>query len=146
MGTLAARCRGPELPSMKKIPTVSLSYAEGHYFDLWMLVHCLGGVTGGFSNVLFGLSTINVFLVGVILMVAWEILEYAKGIRESAVNRVIDVAVGLLGVAGALSLAGRLGTTAEWIAFTVSSLLFGLGGLLGWRARQRRTRAAKALP
>jgi hypothetical protein len=131
---------------MKRIPAISLSYGEGRYFDLWMLVHGVGGVAGGLSNVFFGLSTTNVYLLGVLLMVAWEILEYATGIRESPVNRVIDVAVGLLGIAGALWLAGLLDTTAERIAFLVSGFGFGLGGLLGWRARQKRARTAEALP
>lgn len=131
---------------MNQIPAISLSYREGRYFDLWMLVHGVGGVTGGLSNVFLGLTTTNVYLVGVLMMVAWEILEYAKGIRESPVNRVIDVAVGLLGVAGAFWLAARLDPSAERIAFTVSGLLFVLGGLFGWRARRRRTRTAKALP
>ncbi len=131
---------------MKQVPAISLTYAEGRYFDLWMLVHCLGGVTGGFSNVFFGLSSTSVYLVGALLMIAWEVLEYTQGIRESPINRVVDVVVGLVGVAGALWLAGRLGTSAERIAFAVSALIFGLGGLFGWRARRKRRRAAKALP
>ncbi len=127
---------------MKRLPAISWSFREGRYFDLWMPVHCLGGVTGAFSNVFFGLSTRNVYIVGVLLMIAWEILEYAKGIRESPWNRVVDVAVGVAGIAGALWVTARLDGSARYVALLLSTLAFVGGGVLGWLAYRKRKATA----
>ncbi len=131
---------------MPRVPNVSWSFREGRYFDLWMLVHCLGGVTGGFSNVFFGLAARNVYIVGVLLMIAWEILEHVAGIRESPANRFVDVVVGVAGVAGALWVATHLEGSARHLAFAVSAIAFVGGGLLGWLARRRRNATRRERP
>jgi len=121
-----------------KTPAISTTFDEGRYFDLWMLVHFMGGVTGGFSNLLFGLSTAQVYLVGVGLMTLWEIAEYARGIREKFSNRVLDIAVGLGGVALALWLTPHFERTGQVAALIASGALFAGGSLLGWLAYRRR--------
>jgi hypothetical protein len=121
-----------------RVPTVSTTWKEGRIFDLWMIVHFLGGVTGGFSNVFFSLSARGVYLIGIGMMAVWELVEYAAGIREVAENRLIDVVIGLAGVFVALHLAAWFGTTAEYIAFVASGLAFGIGGTIGWLAHRRR--------
>jgi hypothetical protein len=123
---------------MARVPLFSTTFDEGRLFDLWMLVHSLAGVAGGFANVWFGLATPTVFLVGVALMLAWELFEYIAGVRESWENRVLDIVVGLLGVALALAIARRLGSTGQWYAFAGSVALLALGSALGWRAYRRR--------
>jgi len=121
-----------------RTPAISTSFAEGRYFDLWMLVHFMGGVTGGFSNVLFGLATTRVYQIGLAIMVVWELAEYLRGIREQFVNRVLDVAVGLTGVALALWIDAHLDDPGRVTALVVSGVLFGGGSLLGWLAYRRR--------
>lgn len=124
--------------NVPKTPAISTTFDEGRYFDLWMLVHFMGGVTGGFSNLLFGLSTRNVFLVGIAIMVAWEIAEQLRGVREKLENRLIDVAIGQLGVALALWGTTHLDYAGRVAALVISGLLFAGGSLLGWLAYRRR--------
>ncbi len=123
---------------VKPLPAISSTFDEGRYFDLWMLVHALGGVTGGFSNLFFALSTPRVYAVGAALMIAWEGAEYLRGIRESWENRVLDIVLGLLGVAFALAVAARLGPQGQLIAFVSSGSLFAWGSWRGWLAYRRR--------
>ena len=89
-------------------PLVSFSFAEGRFFDLWMVVHFLSGVAGGFSNTFFGLSAPQVFALGFLMMLGWEIGEHAQRVRESLANRALDVVVGLAGTALALVLSRGL--------------------------------------
>ena len=128
------------IANVPKTPAISTTFDEGRYFDLWMLVHFMGGVTGGFSNLLFSLSTANVYVVGIALMTLWEIGEYARGIREQFSNRVLDIAVGLGGVALAVWLTAHLDDRGRVAALVVSGVLFGGGSLLGWLAYRRRDR------
>lgn len=123
---------------MSRPPAVSLTFAEGRYFDLWMLVHCLGGVTGGFSNLLFGLTEARVYLIGLGIMILWEAVEYVRGIREQFINRVLDIVTGLAGVAFALWVSGYLDDRGRVAALVVSGVFFGGGSLLGWLAYRRR--------
>lgn len=120
---------------------VSLTFAEGKFFDLWMLVHFLSGVAGGFSNVFFALSVLWVFALAILMMVAWEIIEHMNGIRESFSNRVVDIVVGLLGVWLALAVASVLEPAAEWIAFGLTLGIGLVGMAFGVRARRRRGKA-----
>jgi hypothetical protein len=126
---------------MPRRPFISLTFAEGHYFDLWMLVHFLSGVAGGFSNVFWSLSFGVLLLVAVAMMIGWEILEFAMGVRESLSNVVLDVFVGMAGVLLAASLATRLSHRGEVVAFvatlSTASVLATLGALAAKRRRKR---------
>lgn len=129
---------------MAPIANVSLGWAEGRYFDRWMIVHFLVGAMGGFSNILFALAVPTVFAVGAVLMALWEALEYAKGIREAWENRVLDVVVGLLGTGVALLVLARVERATALTLFWVSALLSLVGEVLGWLAYRRRTAAERA--
>lgn len=122
-------------------PTISLTFAEGHYFDLWMLVHFLSGVAGGFSNVFWALSMVALFALAAVLMIVWEIGERAAGVRESWSNVMIDIAVGLAGVLLAVTVAARLSYRGEVVAFVATLgtalLLMSLGALAAKRRRKR---------
>lgn len=129
------------MPSMRAIST---TWGEGRYLDRWMLVHALAGFSGGLSNVWFDLSMRGVLLLGVVLLVGWEVGEYVMGVRESASNRVIDVLVGSLGVLAALWLAARLSPRAEWVAFSAASGVTAVLATAGWIAYRRRRREERA--
>lgn len=128
---------------MKKIPDVSADFDEGVYFDLWLVVHFLTGVTGGFVNVFFGLNVITVLIVGCLLMIAWEVGEKMAGIDEAPINRVVDVIIGLAGTALALWIASSLSPTEQRVAFfgTWGLALAGLG--LGVRNARKRKREGR---
>ena len=129
---------------MTSPPPVTTSFDEGRFFDLWMLVHFASGAAGGYSNVFFELSDRLVVALGLGLMILWEVGEHLAGIRESWPNRVIDIVVGLLGVALALTTAPLLLPSREILSFaiTLGCALVGLG--YGVRARNRRQRARVA--
>lgn len=131
------------MPDKAPIPALSPDFGEGKYFDLWMLVHLISGVAGGFSSVFFRLSTLGVFAVAAIVMLLWELGEYVMGVRESWSNRVLDIAVGLVGVGGALWVAAewtqRSRLVAFWTTFTVAALLGTLGGIAYRRREQAQT-------
>lgn len=129
---------------MPKPPAISPTFAEGRFFDLWLIVHFTTGVTGGFSNVFFGLTPVQVLGLATALMVVWEIGEHAQGIREQTSNRVIDVIAGLAGVGLAMLIEPALEKTGEQIAFGISLgiSLVGLG--FGVLARQRRRRRSQS--
>jgi hypothetical protein len=130
--------------SMTSTPPVTTSFAEGRYFDLWMLVHFASGIAGGFSNVYWELPGPWVYLLALFLMLLWEAGEYVSRIRESWSNRIIDIVVGMLGVTLAERSATVLLPSHEVIAFVVS-LAISLAGLgLGVRAFKRRKRAKAA--
>ena len=125
---------------MKTPRTISWSFAEGRFFDLWMVVHFLTGVTGGLSNVHFELTIPWLVAIGVGMMILWEGLEILAGVRESAENRLIDVFVGVAGIGVALGLAALLTPDAERLAFLIVLGLNVAGGVLGWLASRRRNR------
>lgn len=132
---------------MSRLKNLSTTFKEGRYFDLWLIPHALTGVIGAFSNVFFGLSTFVIFVVGAALMIVWEVIEVVMGIRETWENRVVDVVVGLVGVALALAVAPWLSQGGQVVAFAVSLVVGAVAGVIGWRASVRKRRAKrKATP
>jgi hypothetical protein len=108
-----------------------------------MVVHFLGGLAGGASNVLFGLPPRTVLTLGAALMLLWEGAEYVAGVRESRLNRTLDVLVGLVGVLCALELAERLGPAGERRLLLGATALFAAGCVRGWIAYRRRWASAR---
>lgn len=129
---------------MRRIRLISTSWSEGRVFDLWMIVHFLSGLAGGFSNVFFGLSTRGVYTLGVSMLLVWEVIEYIRQVRESWENRVLDVVVGVAGISLALWCAPRLSRTAEFSAFGLSTVAVVAGAAFGWMAFRARERSRSA--
>jgi hypothetical protein len=123
-------------------PDFSFSWSEGRFVDLWMLVHTSSGVAGGLFSVFLPWRYWQVALAGFGLMVLWEVLEYAWGIRESAANVLLDVVVGMVGLSFGLWAASLVSTsTGRWLWVAMLAVtLTGTG--LGSRAAKRR--ASKA--
>jgi len=120
------------------LPRVSLTFAEGRYWDLWMLMHLISGIAGGFSNVFFQLTSPQVYALAFGMMVAWEAGELALKVRESMSNRLIDVAVGMVGVWVALRLTPALTVPQQRLAFAVMLTLGLVGMAFGVRAYLKR--------
>jgi len=72
------------------------------------------------------------------MLLAWEVIEYLRGVRESWPNRVIDLLVGVAGIALALLGARFLSPPMAVLAFAVSTVLSLIGGVLGWMAYRAR--------
>jgi hypothetical protein len=73
-------------------------YAEGVFIDMWTVTHFLFGVILFF---VFTSRRINIYLqilFALILAVFWEIFELSFKIIEYFSNRVVDVAVTILGL------------------------------------------------
>lgn len=130
---------------MKNIPAFSPDWNEGRFFDLWMFVHLLAGIAGGFVNVFFGLTNAQVVLLGLLLMVLWELGELAIGVFESPMNRFVDILVGLAGIASALWLAPHLSSLVQGVIFAVTTAMALVGMTLGVRDYRRR-KAAQERP
>jgi hypothetical protein len=130
---------------MKNIPAFSPDWNEGRFFDLWMFVHLLAGIAGGFVNVFFGLTNAQVVLLGLLLMVLWELGELAIGVFESPMNRFVDIVVGLAGIASALWLAPHLASMVQGVIFAVTTAMALVGMTLGVRDYRRR-KAAQERP
>lgn len=122
---------------------ISQTWKEGRYFDLWVFPHVMTGVAGGFANVFFDLSVSVIFGVGLLLMILWEVFEVVIGIKESWQNQVMDLAVGLVGIAFALAVASRVGRGAQIGAFAVSFVIMMVSGVIGWLASRRKKRATR---
>lgn len=123
-------------------PGVSFTFSEGHYFDLWMIVHLLSGVAGGFSNVFWGLSPVALYALAATMMIVWELIERAQGVRESWSNVALDVFVGLAGVWLATTIAARLSSRGAVLAFVLTLSVGIVLGTLGALAAKRRKRAS----
>ncbi|MCE9601571.1 MAG: hypothetical protein K8S21_05060 [Gemmatimonadetes bacterium] len=129
---------------MRRIPWISTTWEEGRVFDRWMIVHFLSGVAGGFSNVLFGLSTRGVYALGMSLLLLWEVGEHFQRVGESWENRVLDLVVGGAGIWVALWCADRMSAGQEMLAFAASTAATVAGSALGGLAFRARTRESAA--
>lgn len=122
-------------------PAFSPDWREGRYFDRWMFVHLLAGVAGGFANRFFAFTDATVLLLGLGLMLLWEIAEVVTGVDESFSNRVLDLVVGGVGVVLALAIDGLLTPRGLTWAFYASGTLAAIGAFRGWLAYRRREAA-----
>jgi hypothetical protein len=127
---------------MTRLPAFSPDWNEGRYFDLWMLVHLLAGIAGGFVNVFTKLTGLQVMLLALLLMVVWEVGELSMGVFESPLNRFIDIIVGMAGVGAALWVAPHVAPIAQGAIFIVTTAMALVGMTLGVRDYKRRKAAA----
>ncbi|MBX2866672.1 hypothetical protein KTR10_01800 [Candidatus Kaiserbacteria bacterium] len=77
---------------------ISFSWEEGHLLDFWTVVHFLSGAVIGFFGEISLLSFKQVLIIGSILLVLWEVFEHVRGIRETIMNRIIDVIIAVIGM------------------------------------------------
>jgi len=81
------------------ITNISLSYAEGRFFDLWMVVHVLAGVEIALIAIFTKISQKSAYIYAAAVLVLWEVGEILLNIQEAPSNRGIDVIVGIVGFA-----------------------------------------------
>lgn len=125
----------------KNVPLVTLSWREGRYFDLWMLVHAMMGVVIGLAAVYFDISFAVAVWAAFIGMVVYEVLEDVFNIHEVIENRVLDVIFGIIGVMVSYYVASA------YLSQSTHVLIAGVGAVIllvvlsgmGWLAWIRRT-------
>ncbi len=78
------------------------SWGEARYFDLWTIVHILSAVTIGMIISLGDFSSLMGYVVAILLIIGWEVIEYlvyivSKGKRmfEAIENRLLDILLGV---------------------------------------------------
>jgi hypothetical protein len=112
-----------------------LSWQEGKYSDLWFFVHFLSGMTGGTLLLLAGVPEPAAWVTAFVLAIAWEIIEWKKGIKETIHNRVLDVFVGVAGGAIGYLYIESLGLSLEIEArvLTIEMIVLAIISAIGWR-------------
>lgn len=111
-------------------------------WDSWMIVHLFSGLSIGFANVYLELPTILLFSISVFGMIIWEIIEIAGNVHETPENRLLDVAVGVIGlyIASGIILP-RVETLQAQVLFYGSILLLSIFCYFGWEAYRKRVAA-----
>lgn len=125
---------------MAHIPFVSSSWKEGRVWDSWMLVHFTSGCVIGFANSYLELPWALLFGISAFGMILWEIIEIAGNVHEVAENRLLDVAVGLLGLFIATEyILPRVSEIDAHTLFYLSAMLLAIFCYFGWEAYRKRT-------
>ncbi len=124
---------------MTKTPWISFSWNEGRVWDHWMYVHFLSGTIIACCVTLLSMQTLHAYLVGLGLLVAWEVGEKIGRVKEHAENLALDVVVGMIGFfLFQTCILPELDRSEVWWALLILSLLCLIGGLLGWMAFRKR--------
>lgn len=97
-------------------------WREGKFFDLWSVVHFLGGFAIGGALVYFGVEPYLAGAIGVALFAGWELFEVIVKIHEHGANRVSDLLVDYIGFFLAQLYAYALGYEMYWYIPTVVAL------------------------
>lgn len=117
-------------------------WREGKAADVWTVTHFLFGVIGALTLLLVGFSPATSFVALFLAAVAWEAFEYAVDIKETLKNRILDVAITLVGFAGGYFISLTPPPTA-WAALVALSLLWGFMIFIGWNANRKRIRTLR---
>jgi hypothetical protein len=113
-------------------------WREGKWLDLWSVVHLLSGMSIGFAlyPVHFGaIASVIIVLLG---LTSYELWEMAVQIKETPMNRCMDVVVGMTGFLPIFFLlAPRL--TQTWFILTFGFILTAniVMSTFGWIASQK---------
>jgi uncharacterized membrane protein YuzA (DUF378 family) len=111
-------------------------WREGKYLDLWSVVHLHAGFLLGWLLFRLGLSIVPTVGWTLLALASYEVVELVAGVKERASNRLVDVGVGLVG----LALADRVRAVDLEIVVPLVATSFAVLNLAGWLAWRRRTR------
>ncbi len=71
-------------------------WKEGKHLDLWHINHFLSGVLLGGLTIMFDLNLWLGFLISLILIIAWEVIEIVSGIKETRFNMYLDIVLAVI--------------------------------------------------
>ncbi|MDQ1299514.1 MAG: hypothetical protein QG636_182 [Patescibacteria group bacterium] len=72
-------------------------WKHGTHIDLWSFVHLLSGALLALGFYGLGFNFVLAAGISMILLIVWEVFEWAVRIIESSVNVAVDVGIGILG-------------------------------------------------
>ena len=113
-------------------------WRHGRYVDLWSLVHLLSGalLALGFYGLGFGLAAAVSF--SLLLLVAWEVFEWAMRIIEPTPNVLVDILLGAAGLGIGIGwhyLLGQPFSPQAFIVLLVATLALSLWGFIDFHFR-----------
>lgn len=73
-------------------------WRHGRFVDLWSFVHLLSGALLALGFYGLGFSVVATVTFSVVLLVAWEVFEWAIRIIEPTLNVFFDIVIGIAGV------------------------------------------------
>ncbi|MCI0619732.1 hypothetical protein L0Y40_01720 [Candidatus Wolfebacteria bacterium] len=118
---------------------VTFSWEEGRYFDLWMIAHIVGGALIGFLTLYYvPLGRVWAYVLGIVLIAGWELIEAWFNIEETTENRLLDIVAGVAGFILAYELGLRLVPQAQFALMVYSAIMAAALDLLGWLDYRRR--------
>ncbi len=113
------------------VKAISLTYAEGRFFDIWMFVHFLAGVFAGFAALRLEFSKVYAYTIATLSFILWELLELLWGIEEVWTNIFLDVLVAIVGIVFVFSFRWG-GRVREKKLFIYTTIIFVVMSLVGW--------------
>ena|SRR3989338_3419759 len=72
-------------------------WREGKYLDLWSVNHFLSGVVFAGWMFVLGSNLLVTFILYLAISMGWEIFEIFHKVKEDIGNKMIDVAIGVMG-------------------------------------------------
>jgi hypothetical protein len=102
------------------------------YIDRWTIPHTLTGFVLGMALSMLGFSKKSSFFITLVLLVSWEIFEFQVGIPELLINRILDVALGIIGYIGARLIRRKYSDGVEKISLYVALLVLLITSSIGW--------------
>lgn len=112
-------------------------WREGDYLDLWSVPHFLSGLLVGFSLYLVGFEFASSCVISLLSLIAYEMFEVIIEVRETWMNRILDVLVGMLSFSTAFLVSPLLSD----VMFFTTSVSVGLIDLalstFGWTASHK---------
>lgn len=112
-------------------------WREGEYFDLWSVPHFLSGIALGLFLIFFEFDFRSAFVIGLILLVIYEMFEVIVEIHETRWNRTLDVVVGMASLTPTIWFAPTFPVVQIVWAFAVVMILDATLSFFGWRASQK---------
>lgn len=121
-------------------------WREGKWLDLWSGVHFLSGMSMGFVASLLHYGIWPSLIIGLLLLVAYEMFEALAKIEETPQNRFMDVVVGMTSfVPTYIFLAPPLAGRGFLIAFSCTLALNCTLAFFGWKASRKAYRLERKL-
>lgn len=117
-------------------------WQKGRAFDLWSIPHFLFGILMAFSPPLTGISFLTVLSLTAILAILWELFEKYIGIKETVLNRLLDVflPIGACIVTSYALLSYSYRREELLVVATAVFILYIFTNISGWMAYRRRNR------
>jgi len=111
-------------------------WSEGRAIDMWTLNHILGGGVLAIVTIYLNIDIVEGLIYSFILMIAWEIFEIIKGIKETKLNIILDIIFGAAGYLSTYHLTINLNnTTMIFVIMVLLYVILQIWGYLVYKSR-----------